>query len=95
MPDGSVAKFPVKFDLLPSGDAATEAPLVQESLHTDLGSGVCASLVTVVSATGGNAARETTRELWEFKHKEPKSLRGLPDAALKAAPGKLRHATEA
>ena len=34
MPDGSIAEFPVKFDLLPSGNAATEAPLVQESLHT-------------------------------------------------------------
>jgi hypothetical protein len=42
MPDGAIAKFPVKFDLLPSGDAATGALLVQESLHTDLGSGIYA-----------------------------------------------------
>ena len=95
MPGGSVAKFPVKFDLLPSGDAATEALLVQKSLHTDLGSGVCASLVRVVSATSGNAARATTRELRELKHKELKSLRGLSDVALKAAPEKLRHAGQA
>ena len=96
MPGGSMAKFPVKFDLLPSGDAAMEALLVEESLHTDLGSGVYASLVTVMlSATSDNAARETIRDPRELKHKEPRSLRGLPDVALKAAPEKLRHAAGA
>ena len=95
MPDDSVAQIPVKFDLLPSGDAATGASVVQESLRTDPGSGVYASLVTVVSATSGNAARATTRELRELKHREPRGLRGLSDVALKAAPGKLRRATKA
>ena len=95
MPDGSIAKFPAKFDLLLSRDAATEALLVQESLHTDLGSGVYASLVTVVSATSDNAARATTHELRELKHNGPKSLLGFPDVALKAAPEKLRNAADA
>ena len=35
--------------------------------------------MTVVSATSDNAARATIRDLWELKHKEPKSLRELPD----------------
>ena len=85
----------MKFDLLPSGDTAT-ASVVQGSLHTDLGGGVYASLVTVMlSAASENVARATTRDLRELKHKELRSLRELSDVALKAAPEKLRHATEA
>ena len=35
-----VVEMPVKFDLLPAGDADTEADLVEKSLHSDLGDGV-------------------------------------------------------
>jgi hypothetical protein len=95
MPDGSIAQFPVKFDLLPTGEAATEASIAKSALGSDLGSGVYASLVTVVSATSDNAARVTSRELRELRHLELKSLRELSDEALKQAPEKLRHAAEA
>jgi len=95
MSDGSIANFPVKFDLLPSGDAKTEAALIQKSLKSDLGSGVYASLVTTVSATSDNAARATTRVLRELKQKELASLEALSSAALADAPKELRHAAEA
>ena len=90
-------EMPVKFDLLPSGDAETEAKLVEQSLHSDLGDGVHTSLVgaNVVSSTSDNAARKTSRVLADLKEKEVEMLKQMSDAALQQAPAELQEAAQA
>lgn len=90
-----VVEFPVKFDLLPTGDAVTEAKLMQKSLHSDLGSGVHASLLTVDSASSDNAARKTSCKARELKVGEVDQLKAMSDEALRQAPDELAHAAQA
>ena len=87
-----VVEMPVKFDLLPAGDADTEADLVEKSLHSDLGDGVHASLLHVVSNTSDNAARATSRGVADRKAKLVEQLQAMSAAALEQAPDELAHA---
>ena len=80
--------------ICPSGDAASEAKLIDESaLHSDIAGGAHASHANCVSSQTDNAARATSAEMKKLKGAELDAAKALVEAHA-AVPANMQHAVD-
>ena len=80
--------------ICPSGDAASEAKLIDESaLHSDIAGGAHASHANCVSSQTDNAARATSSEMKKLKGAELDAAKALVEAHA-AVPANMQHAVD-
>ena len=80
--------------ICPSGDAVSEAKLINESaLHSDIAGGAHASHANCVSSQTDNAARATSAEMKKLKGAELEAAKALVEAHA-AVPANMKHAVD-
>ena len=85
---------PAKFMVCPSGDAVSEADLIDKSaLHSDVAGGAHASHANCVSSSTDNAARATSAECKKLKGKELDEVKRLIEAHA-AVPENMKSAVD-
>ena len=84
--------FPLKFEILKNGKAATEAAVVQASLHSSLCGGVTASLLNTKTALSDNAAKATSRAIGDLKAAEVAEIKALFEQQVTEFPERLEAA---
>ena len=85
---------PARFIICPSGDAESEAKLINDTaLHSNLNGGLHASHVNCVSSQTDNAARATSRECKKLKGEELDEVKRLI-AAHAAIPANMEQAVK-
>ena len=96
-PEGDVVVVyvPLRFSVLASGKAEDEAAQSKSDLSSDLGGGIRASMINVVSATSDNAARATSEQYAKLKEEERVEVEKIVNEHIEQYPEELASAVAA